>query len=249
MICVRVRYNRKEKILAVGKQIYNFLQWRNDYLIEKKNNFNYDSLISKLYVIGKKEDIEAIRNRVDVLIERIKISKSSEKVDTEYDSWECTYLPDILLENLICQTVKLRPALYLSPDASHTLSAKCEPPTVVIVGMLVDRKIQPNRSKSRAESLMELRSGDGITINEEVAYISTIKCGRLPLDVLNVSDLHSNEPLNIDTVLELMQRWWFNVNTKGSNQNSFVDAATRSLLTHRSRHPVRTIHGGAKPLK
>jgi hypothetical protein len=130
-------------------------------------------------------------------------------------------------------------ACYLSPDATQSLSATENPPEVVIVGMLVDRKVQPNRSKSRAESLLEPPKG-----TEE--YV--LDCAKLPLDVLNVSDLKSDEALNIDTVMEMMQRWWMNCSKDGASKKAFIDASARSMLTHRNRHPVRTIHGGASDI-
>ena len=110
----------------------------------------------------------------------------------------------------------------------------------VVVGMLVDRKVQPNRSKSRAES---------IQINDEEQTMS-IKPKQLPLNALNVSDFSQDEPLNIDTVMEMMERWWINAKYRDGSSESkrilhFRDAAARSLLTHRQRHPNRTIHGGS----
>jgi hypothetical protein len=150
---------------------------------------------------------------------------------------ECKYLPDVLLEDLLNKHEilhsKVSHACYLSPDADQSLSAAQNPPQVVIVGMLVDRKVQPNRSKSRAESVLESQKG------------LILDCAKLPLDALNVSDLKSDEALNIDTVMEMIQRWWVNCSKEGPSKKAFVDASARSMLTHRNRHPVRTIHGGA----
>jgi len=204
--------------------------------------------------------------------------------------------------------------IYLSPDADETLDASSPPPSIVVIGMLVDRRVQPNRSKKRAaQSIANLSlSSTTTTTNpphptttttangrgeggEHDTLLSnanvtpppkasiTSQCARLPLDALNVSDLGTDEALNIDTVLEIMQRWWNNYdafsNSNGSCgssstvvctdedggngsgepndctrcetmrvaalRNCFVDAAARSMLTHRTRHPNRTIHGGA----
>ncbi len=147
--------------------------------------------------------------------------------------------------------------VYLSPDASLTLNPKEFPPSIVIIGMIVDRKVQNNRSKTRAEKLIfnDIKQSEGKEIENEIIVPNfNFECTRLPLDALNVSDLGSDEALNIDTVLEMVQRWWYNcgndaIQTPSSRSSSdnmrsklFVDAAARALLTHRNRHPNRTIH-------
>jgi len=189
----------------------------------------------------------------------------------------------------------LNVAVYLSPDVETRLSTTKQPPRIVVVGMLVDRKVQANRSKQRVESLevpvpapasnlngdssvTPVPDGDNIEQATETATETTtadnalIEGARLPLEVLNVSDLGTDEPLNIDTVMEMIQRWWFNlddIHTSNSccidsiqvdtsiisNVNSETqltsicrDALARSMLTHRQRHPNRTIHGGASTM-
>ena len=42
--------------------------------------------------------------------------------------------------------------VYLSPDADETLDPNNKPPDQVVVGLLIDRKIRPNRSKRQAAS-------------------------------------------------------------------------------------------------
>jgi hypothetical protein len=229
--------HRKERILAVSKQIYNFLQWRKDYL--KGKNHVKSTSISKVYVIGKAEDIRAIQKRIDELDSNHK----NDDIDVNKSIEGCKYMPDVLLEDLLNKHEiihsKVSHACYLSPDADQSLSAAQNPPQVVIVGMLVDRKVQPNRSKSRAKSVLE--SQKGLTMTDQ----TVLDCAKLPLDALNVSDLKSDEALNIDTVMEMIQRWWVNCSKEGPSKKAFVDASARSMLTHRNRHPVRTIHGGA----
>jgi hypothetical protein len=227
--------SRKERILAVSKQIYNFLQWRKDYLKENKRIRN--TIVSKVYVIGKAGDIHAIQNRIKELASEHKNDMQDKSLDG------CEYMPDIPLEDVLhkhetitLSNSKVSCACYLSPDATQSLSAAEVPPKVVIVGMLVDRKVQPNRSKSRAESLQE---------SQKRTEECVLNCAKLPLDALNVSDLKVDETLNIDTVMEMMQRWWMNCSREGPSKKAFVDASARSMLSHRNRHPVRTIHGGA----
>jgi len=200
--------------------------------------------------------------------------------------------------------------IYLSPDADETLDPHSPPPSILVIGMLVDRRVQPDRSKKRAaQSIARLsqrssppttppnnttttcthhpnkpaeRCTQGTEEGKHTAPVHdgtpaslTIRCARLPLDALNVSDLGTDEALNIDTVMEMLQRWWDNYYARtvystevaaGSSgvegcrgnedgvcgtggvavlRGCFTDAAARSMLTHRTRHPNRTIHGGA----
>lgn len=248
---------RLERIRAVAKQIYNFVIWKYKFIQEKKIPNNACSMA---VVIGEKEDIIAVQERVEEWLE-----KSTELKDASYFTLKnyCIFLPGQKLEDLSIdlsnfirsrieesqsedtQTIqsnciKLPSIAYLSPDADESIPANQTPPKHVIVGMLVDRKVQPNRSKSRAEA---------IQINDEEQCMS-IETKQLPLKALNVSDLSQDEPLNIDTVMEMMERWWINVKYRDGSSESkrvlhFRDAAARSLLTHRQRHPNRTIHGGS----
>ncbi|GFH50329.1 hypothetical protein CTEN210_06805 [Chaetoceros tenuissimus] len=209
---------------------------------------------SMAIVIGEKDDIIAVQERVEEWLE-----KSNELKDAISFSLKnyCIFLPGKKLEDLSIdlsncirsrmvksqneesKSIKLPSIAYLSPDADESIPASQTPPMHVIVGMLVDRKVQPNRSKSRAES---------IQINDEEQTMS-IEPKQLSLNALNVSDLSQDEPLNIDTVMEMMERWWINAKYRDGSSESkrilhFRDAAARSLLTHRQRHPNRTIHGG-----
>lgn len=247
---------RKERILAVSKQIYNFLHWRLDFYKLRQDKLLEDA--SHILVIGKEEDVGAIRDRVDELCQ----CHGKELLV------KCTFLPGMTLEEIIlskgddslvcCETGRKMNGItsstrspseskenivYLSPDAEESLKPTIAPPTVVVVGMLVDRKVQPNRSKLRAQELiLDTARGDGDAF--------TIESRSLPLDSLNVVELNDDEPLNIDTVMEMMERWWGNVRNWNETKNgdslskSFRDAASRALYTHRSRHPNRTVHGG-----
>lgn len=77
--------------------------------------------------------------------------------------------------------------------------------------MLVDRRVSPNRSKRRAAaSNASLAHTTTIILTAGNTRSMMIQCARLPLDALNVSDLGTDEALNIDTALEIMQRWWSN---------------------------------------
>ena len=131
--------------------------------------------------------------------------------------------------------------IYLSPDATKTLSSTSRPPSVVVIGMLIDRRITSDRSRKRAEESLHLQAL------------------KLPLDELKVKGISSEEPLNVDTIMELMQRWWMScdrleeqLDTSVNNKNAsdraskyrkcFVEAAAWAMKSHRERHPNRTVH-------
>ena len=123
-------------------------------------------------------------------------------------------------------------AVYLSPDAPASLDARRPPPRAVVVGMLIDRRVIPNRSLRQAERL-------------------SLPAVRLPMDQLRVEGLRSSEALNVDTVLELMERWWDGVDglAEGSGDDGdclrrcFLDAALGAMCSHEDRHPNRPVHG------
>jgi hypothetical protein len=110
---------------------------------------------------------------------------------------------------------------YLSPDADEVLDPNLEPPQSVVVGLLIDRKIQPNRSKNQAAIL-------------------GVKSARFALESFNVN---CNEPLNVDTVLIGMQRWWWNCEFgELTRKESFFEAIEHAMSEHVRRHPNRPLH-------
>lgn len=227
---------RSERIRAVSRQLTNFLQWRSE--VSEKNSKSNHSLV---HVLGKGKDIESVKARVDEL-------GTQTKASTE----EIIFEPDIEIREFLDQQKFTRESIqeevvYLSPDATYTLPTTCRPPRIVIVGMLIDRRITEDRSRRRAEDSLNIRAA------------------KLPLDELRVKELSSCEPLNVDTVMELMQRWWWNCDRveqrlqqiKGSDKaegdgntekynhlykKCFIEAAAFAMKSQRDRHPNRTVH-------
>ena len=132
----------------------------------------------------------------------------------------------------------IKTACYLSPDGIKTLNPKLPPPKIVIVGMLVDRRVTINRSRNKAAVL------------NLISY-------QLPMSLLttqrnsNIGLIRNDEPLNIDTVLDLMDGWWRNhfhsshsdkFSESDENLQSFLDAADIAMKIHSDRHPMRTLH-------
>jgi len=121
--------------------------------------------------------------------------------------------------------------VYLSPDADESLDPSGEPPTITIIGLLVDRRVKPNRSRDRANNL-------GVIAR------------RWPLEDC-FKDIDACEPLNIDVILEGMQQWWWNssctnfeksTNNLNGTKEAFVQAASQAIHHHAERHPSRPLH-------
>eukprot|EP00956_Cyclotella_meneghiniana_P014434 scaffold21566_cov73-Cyclotella_meneghiniana.AAC.15 len=223
---------RKERICAVGRQLVNFLQWRCE--------LNLDALHEcKVHLLGKELDVNAVQDRI--------LEIASEEFTTEKFSSKIDFKPNVDIHESLLNWRNDNTdgeVVYLSPDASETLPSTSRPPSIVIVGMLIDRRITSDRSRKRAEESLNLRAM------------------KLPLDVLNVKEMSSDEPLNVDTVMELMQRWWVNcdkideeisMNAENANdadgrtskyKKCFMEAAAWAMKSHRQRHPNRTIHKG-----
>jgi len=224
---------RNERVRAVSRQLTNFLQWRSEATEKNSNNIH-----SHVHVLGKGKDIESVKTRVDELGTQTKASTEQIIFDPDIeirqflDKQNCTSSTQESQEEVV----------YLSPDASYTLPTTCRPPRIVIVGMLIDRRITEDRSRRRAEESLNIRAA------------------KLPLDELRVKELSSCEPLNVDTVMELMQRWWWNcdrveerlqqINGSGGNtekygqlyKKCFIEAAAFAMKSQRDRHPNRTVH-------
>eukprot|EP00986_Skeletonema_menzelii_P007400 scaffold2898_cov148-Skeletonema_menzelii.AAC.8 len=227
---------RNERVRAVSRQLTNFLQWRSEASLNKKN-INH----SHVYVLGKGKDCESVKARVDELGTQTKASTK-----------EIMFQPDVEIHQFLDQQKRAHESVkeevvYLSPDATYTLPTTCRPPRIVIVGMLIDRRITEDRSRRRAEESLNIRAA------------------KLPLDELRVKELSSCEPLNVDTVMELMQRWWWNcdrveerlqqINGGGKTEGDsnaekysqlykkcFIEAAAYAMKSQRDRHPNRTVH-------
>ncbi|KAI2510265.1 hypothetical protein MHU86_4143 [Fragilaria crotonensis] len=185
---------RRERVLAVAKQIVNFLIWQGES--------SMDSLAEIVICDCDQSCRTAVEERMKQLL------KGSLPTHVSFSTAS--------LDSLSSQDL-----VYLSPDADATLDPTKEPPDHVVVGLLVDRRIQPNRSKRQAASL-------------------GLPCARLALEAFNMDDC---EPLNVDTVLVGMQQWWWNCQ-KGEEplQECFLKAMETTMQQHIARHPNRPLH-------
>ena len=227
---------KSERIRAVSRQICNFLQWRNDY--DKKKNATRIGSCHVMVASHKEEDIEPLRERMVQSVADDEELKATVEHQAEFCRISIT---EFIQATGSSAKDHVESSVYLSPDAQDVLDPLAPPPSVVIVGMIVDRRVSIGRSNNRAIKV-------------------SCKSARLPLHLLKLEGLEDTEPLNIDTVLEIMQRWWYNFYNNREDENNedpsaaspelqrarnkghFVDAAVRAMLHHQERHPNRTLH-------
>ena len=153
-----------------------------DHLTTNDNQSN-DSNTTENNVIAHSDDDNQTKKTITNEHDKEKIAAIMTEESVQLQKQE-------LKENII------KSGCYLSPDGIHTLNPRDPPPKIVIVGMLVDRRVTPNRSKNKATSL-------------------NLTSYQLPMNLLaeernNNIGLRNDEPLNIDTVLDLMGAWWRN---------------------------------------
>jgi len=107
-------------------------------------------------------------------------------------------------------------SIYLSPDSPNLISMTAKPPSLLIIGGIIDRNPTPGRSLKRAEEI-------------------NISHGCLDLESINFDNLTNNEPLNVDTILGVCSAW---INQNGDLKTALID----NLVEHEDRHPNRRVH-------
>lgn len=233
---------RKEKINAIASQVSNFLVWQIAAAISTAT----ERSCAVVKVVGcPDESIKtSLENRIMENMKRA--SPINETNLPPHVTVSCESLEECLEALEGCHPAIAtacidgsdsdNPAIpvYLSPDAPK-LDPTREPPRVSVVGLLIDRRVQPNRSRDRAGAL-------GIVAR------------RWPLDDC-FAEIDACEPLNVDCVMEGMQQWWWNwidatsdtsngVSTvdRKSKKETFIQAATQAIEHHARRHPSRPLH-------
>jgi hypothetical protein len=201
---------RKEKLLAIAKQMVNFLSWQ----AEAQQHQNQHP--HGLQIVGCPDEATET-----ALTERMHQLWKKASPETSFPA-HLTFT-DKPLEAFAFQD-PTNPPVYLSPDADEALDPAQPPPSTVVVGLLIDRRIQVNRSRDRATTL-------------------TLPAARLPLD--SVPHVDRNEPLNVDCILEGMQQWYWNCQAASGakvTEDCFQRAALQALQHHETRHPERPRH-------
>ena len=241
---------RKEKILAISRQLINFLCWQQQHQHQhRQQDGGYDAQkrrVARVLVVGRDEESnKALKERMEVLwTEHWKgRTESTVTVDATGTSSSLPSLPPASLPSNVefrltdaLNETEMPTATYLSPDATEFLNPSGAPPGVVVVGMIIDRRVQINRSLKRSAKL-------------------EIPAARLPLHCIGIDD---HEPLNVDTVLEAMQQWYWNDKSDQTNSEEstcrcgddgivdkgpFMRAMQQAMAHHYERHPNRKLHG------
>ena len=201
---------RKEKILAIARQMVNFLEWQ-----QQQQAASSGQQLAKIQVVGCNDEAmcKALQERTQELL------------GTSALPTHVTFTCDAL--DTVCNETE--EAVYLSPDAPESMDPAQTPPNIVIVGLLIDRRVQPNRSQERAIKL-------------------NLKSKRWPLEQC-FAKVDRNEPLNVDTILEGTQQWWWNCreNSGVLGKERFIQASADALKRHARRHPARPMHISTDP--
>jgi hypothetical protein len=232
---------RKEKINAISSQLSNFLIWQTGRTDLTTTKCQY----AAVRVVGCPD--EKTKNLLESrTIENMKRASSNlnENDLPTHVTISCETLEQCLEDlptnrtgtsTTLTFSEDVGEPVYLSPDANESLDPSSEPPGIAIVGLLIDRRVQPNRSKVRAEN-------------------TGIVARRWPLEDC-FAEIDSHEPLNVDCVLEGMQQWWWNwkqlndiscsndatVDIKVKRE-TFIQAASQAIEHHATRHPSRPLH-------
>jgi len=219
---------RQEKILAIARQLANFISWQ-------QQNLTKEYAAIKVVACQDENLKEALKERTLFLLQGTTTTTTSHEDDQSLPnitiplhlSFSCTTLEDTCRE--ISMKGNEKSVIYLSPDAKESLDMTKRPPRYVVVGLLIDRRIQPYRSHERAKKVNILPK-------------------RWPLENC-FQNISANEPLNVDCILEGMQQWWWNSDEISStiidptiHRETFLQAAAQAIQHHAERHPSRPIH-------
>ena len=226
---------RKEKILAISKQMVNFLTWQHGDARDgaTANQLHHPAqveIVSCTDVCAKK----AVTERMHELWKAFNGNKTFPTnisfTSSSLEDWVQSHASSPSENNLMEKQHghSFADVVYLSPDADKALDLTLPPPRVIVVGLLIDRRtIQTNKSKDRAHKL-------------------DLVAARWPLEQI-ASNISSSEPVNVDCVLEGMQQWEWNINsstaaTEKDCRKAGFDAIVQALEHHTERHPERPIH-------
>jgi hypothetical protein len=214
---------RKEKILAIARQLTNFLVWRHQGQVQVQLPTAHLLIILGISAHSEKQanassfsnnsrEGETIDTRSqetllvqDALFERMReIWAQHESIEAPFPDHTVSFVHDSLDEFLqtSCEvhnrtsgrnSYDNRDVVYLSPDATTTLDIATLPPKNIIIGLLIDRR--------------------SIQVNRSYMRAQDIQVpsARLSFDCVAPLSIDKNEPLNVDCVLEVMQQWSWNV--------------------------------------
>ncbi|KAL7557661.1 hypothetical protein ACA910_001263 [Epithemia clementina (nom. ined.)] len=164
--------------------------------------------------------------------------------------------------------------VYLSPDAPHALNASQPPPHTVVVGLLIDRRVQLGRSRQRAERFslpmaqLPLSQAGLVLVPEHESEPADhpspnnhhMRAKETHLAVTTDKNKHNNnpsscfvfqssEPLNVDCVLEMMQQWHWNTTAMMRQPRTVVVDPAMAPAAGRLANGTNTIPTQAQQLQ
>lgn len=228
---------RKEKILAIAKQLVNFLTWQQQQHIMDNGKTGLPAARVEIVSCPHESVQDAIQERMQDLWKQqstiLPFPSNFAFSPHSLEDWVKAWLAKGTIATTTTTTVsRNNDVVYLSPDAPQTLDPTVAPPRVAVVGLLIDRRtILTNKSRDRAQTL-------------------DMKAARWPLEQF-VANISAHEPLNVDCVLQGMQLWEWgydcatdhaNVSESARAKQACADALIQALQHHAQRHPERPIH-------
>lgn len=250
---------RKEKMLAIARQLANFLQWQQ----QQQQHADNAQALALVQVVGCLDESirSALKARTLELLQQDQLPAHVEfscqpleeycRSSAAASSADGVSLGEDATPNhdngSTLEPPNKNTIVYLSPDADTSLDSNQPPPNVMVIGLLVDRKVQRNRSKDRATALQITTKRlplDGFSLVEEddddnKSNENFIEQSDNPATTI-VLDRH--EPLNIDCILEGIQQWWWNcakveeadntTSSDGNDDDNGIDS--NDQLHHRS---------------
>ena len=271
--------SRKEKILAISRQLVNFLWWQQHHIHKHEASIvksNKGQCTDCRFVAARLEILdcpdsaaeEALKSRMEQLWSQ-ENTKAKNVIPFPFPS-NISFSERTLSSFYADSNPTESKALYLSPDASHCLDPSKPPPHTVVVGLLIDRRIQLNRSRQRAEKLclsacqLPLSKARLVLVQQDQREDQAIGPHTKNGDCKTTDNrpskqtedapcrFESSEPLNVDCVLEMVQQWHWNSNDIASKASidrkrwtpaeACFSAIHQALEHHAQRHPSRIQH-------
>lgn len=246
---------RREKLLAIARQLVHFIQWQQQ--LQQQQSLP----LSPLQVVACPNETiqQALEQRTCELLQTNTLPNhvtfSCQSLEDARHKVFLSLSPQEEEENNNKDneyTSTTNHVVYLSPDAQEALSSVELPPRIIIVGLLIDRRVQLNRSLQRAQQAFTSEDSTTTTTTTTTTTINSsqnmggVLTKRWPLKELGFVNIHGNEPLNVDCVLEGMQQWWWNILQQDKNNNNrkecLAKAIEQAIQHHANRHPSRPVH-------
>lgn len=261
---------RREKLLAIARQLVHFLHWQQRQLhtTASRESVPQKRAARMLIVLGTSTSSSS-----SISSNAKKITKG---IATSCNSHNHTSLREALDERMREVWRQLSADLDFPDDivaftdeplevvwqefgtaavALPTQGNDCdeENPSLVYLSPDAERVLDPTKPPPLITIVALLIDRRTIQVNRSVVRAAelSILAARWPLESIPTLILHPNEPLNVDCVLEGMQQWHWNKTTTTTTATAttaapttaaFAQAAIQAIRHHQERHPERPRH-------